>query len=362
MNILFIAPLPPPIHGQAYVSDVLLTELKKKHNLKVINCTKKRNAGKFYFFKRYFEVIDILYRVWKGRKRNNAVYITTSQSFLGNVKDLVVFMIFYNNLSKITIHLHGGAIKKELWDKFPALFNLNKYFISKMNAVIISGESHRYIYSDIIEENKIFIVPNFAMNEMFVLKNDIISKFNIALTLKVLYVSGMRDKKGYLDLFCAYEQLPKLIQNQISIDFAGEFESNEEKGMFIQEIKRYKNLNYHGVISDFEKINLFKSAHIFCLPTKYLEGQPISILEAYSSGCCVLTTNLGGISDIFEDGLNGFKLSANNSYSIMEKLEFCLSNLNVVREIACSNLELAMKLYKKDVFLKSISSIISFEK
>ena len=56
-----------------------------------------------------------------------------------------------------------------------------------------------------------------------------------------------------------------------------------------------------------EKRNLLKQSHIFCLPTFHkFEGQPISILEAYASGCIVLTTANGGINEIFKNGTNGF--------------------------------------------------------
>jgi len=362
MNILFVAPLPPPIHGQSYVSDVLLTEIKKSHKIEVVNFTKKRNAGGFYFIRRYFEVFDVLYLIYTRRKNQDAVYITISQSFLGNIKDLITYIILYNNLSKVTIHLHGGAIKRELWDRYPLLLNINKFFIEKMNAVIISGDSHRNIFSGLIDENKICVVPNFAMNEIFIKESDLATKFEKTIPLKLLYISGMRTKKGYLDLLQAYKLLPLASQNRVSISFAGEFESNEEHNVFIQEIKKYENLSYHGVVTDNEKIKLFQESQVFCLPTKYLEGQPISILEAYASGCCVLTTQLGGISDIFDDQINGFGIEPNNASSIAVKIEFCLTNLERVREIAFFNLKDAVEKYSKDFFVKSTLGVMLNDK
>jgi glycosyltransferase involved in cell wall biosynthesis len=63
---------------------------------------------------------------------------------------------------------------------------------------------------------------------------------------------------------------------------------------------------YHGdssaciIVDGPGKKNLFSEAHIFCLPTYYpYEGQPIAILEAFASGCVVITTNHSGISDFF---------------------------------------------------------------
>jgi glycosyltransferase involved in cell wall biosynthesis len=39
-----------------------------------------------------------------------------------------------------------------------------------------------------------------------------------------------------------------------------------------------------------------------------LEGQPISILEAYAAGCAVIATGQPGIRDVFEGGTNGFEV------------------------------------------------------
>ena len=358
MNILFIAPLPPPIHGQSYVSNVLLMDLQKKHNVKIVNVTKKRNAGRFYFLKRYIEVFNILYLVWKQRKGNDAVYITTSQSLLGNIKDILTYLCFYSSTSIITIHLHGGAIRKELWDKYPFLLSLNKFFIKKMNGVIISGDSHRYIFSDLIENSKIHLVPNFAMDDIFISNEELQLKFEKRTLLKLLYVSGMRSKKGYLELLDAFVGLPENYKKQIQIEFAGEFETDKERETFIETIDRYENVRYHGVISDLDKIKLFQQSHIFCLPTKYLEGQPISILEAYASGNTVLTTNLGGISDIFKDELNGLQIFTKDEGSFVEKIKFCIDNTDYVQKTAEANLELAKKYYKKNVFVKSVATVV----
>ena len=67
-----------------------------------------------------------------------------------------------------------------------------------------------------------------------------------------------------------------------------------------------------------KKRRLFAEAHVFCLPTyySYYEGQPISILEAYASGCVVITTDHGGICDIFKDKINGFRVEKRSCLSI----------------------------------------------
>jgi glycosyltransferase involved in cell wall biosynthesis len=51
-----------------------------------------------------------------------------------------------------------------------------------------------------------------------------------------------------------------------------------------------------------EKVELFRNADIFVLPTRYaVEAQPIVLLEAMASGCAIVTTAIGEIPTILDD-------------------------------------------------------------
>jgi glycosyltransferase involved in cell wall biosynthesis len=51
------------------------------------------------------------------------------------------------------------------------------------------------------------------------------------------------------------------------------------------------------------------------------EGVPISMMEAFSAGFTVIGTNVGGVSEIIEDGVNGYLLHPNPSaQEVVDKL------------------------------------------
>ena len=73
------------------------------------------------------------------------------------------------------------------------------------------------------------------------------------------------------------------------LEFAGKFYSIKSQKQFEFLIKNEENIIYHGEVSDKNKKKSLRSPYFF-LPTSFLEGQPISILEAYASGCFVITS------------------------------------------------------------------------
>jgi len=360
MKILFIAPLPPPITGHSLASQALLEEIKKYHSGEVINYNKGTLKQGFTSFKRALEVIKLLYDIRIKSKNVDLIYLTISQTLAGNIKDLLIYSLCFKKLPKMIIHLHGGGIRKLIFEKYRILGALNKFFISRLGGVIVLGKSLAPIFKGMISEDKIHIVPNFAEGYLFLSEDKIIEKFKSIAPLRILFLSNLIPGKGHEELFEAYKSLSRDLQKLIKIDFAGDFESESQRRNFLNKIKDFEAIEYHGVVYGEEKKKLFAKAHIFCLPTyySYYEGQPISILEAYASGCVVITTNHGGICDIFEDGENGFYVEKRSSNSIKITLEKILEKKEILLEIALRNRRLAEEKYTRSNYIASLTRIL----
>ncbi|MBX9780070.1 MAG: glycosyltransferase family 4 protein [Chitinophagaceae bacterium] len=340
MNILFIAPIPPPITGHSIVSKVLLDELVLCHDVTLVNMSKNNFEEGADGIKRFYEVFKFLKQVFFKKNQADTIYLTISESLSGNIKDILIYLICYMKLNKLYIHLHGGSIKRKLWDHYPLIHRINKFFLKRIAGVIISGESHSAIFNGIVSTEKIYIVPNFSPDYLFLNKNCIIDKFDNVAPLRILYMSNLIPKKGYMELVKAFFHFTEIERKQIQIDFAGAFGSEKDKDEFLRYTKGVTEITYHGVVDDTMKRSLFFNAHIFCLPTAYYEGQPISILEAYASGCVVLTTGQSGILDIFKPGQNGLLIKEKDSRSIADAIKAVINkSCNLLEMALLNNLE-----------------------
>ncbi|MBI5330960.1 MAG: glycosyltransferase family 4 protein [Betaproteobacteria bacterium] len=355
MNFLYIAPLPPPINGHSVAAKVLYDQLKVDHTVSEIDLSLSSTSDGTITFRRFIEVFKVLLRVWIKNRHADAIYLTISESVAGNIKDLAIYSICFWRLKRLFIHLHGGSIKKLLFDRYPVLRWLNTIAIRRMAGVIISGRSHADIFASMIDPHRIHVIPNFAQGGLFIDEHKIAGKFSRLNTLRLLYISGMTPGKGYLQLLEAYQFLDDSIKQSVHIDFAGRFDSESERDDFTRRIIGIPGITYHGVVDNATKESLFANAHIFCLPTSFLEGQPISILEAYASGCVVLTTGQPGILDVFLDGVNGYLIQPNHPESIRSIITKIHSSFDGLLTIAIHNRRTAADQYRTDVFAQRVT-------
>lgn len=357
MKILYIAPLPPPITGHSLVSKVLLDELEKTHEPVLVDLSKDSFKEGIDGFKRVVQIVNVLLSIWYKKKDSKRIYLTIAESLAGNLKDMLIYIICYRSLDKMYIHLHGGSIKRLLWDKYRLVKYLNHFFIRRLRGVIISGYSHVPIFSDILLNEKIHIVPNFAQDYLFVSQQVIDSKFDSP-KLRILYMSNLIPKKGYSELAEAFFSLSEDDKSKLQIDFAGKFDTEEQKAIFLKKISGFDQVSYHGVVDEERKKRLFSQAHVFCLPTSYFEGQPISILEAYASGCVVVTTAQSGILDIFEPGLNGFVIEPESPSSIKKVIERLFNQKDEIHNMASYNLLVAYQKFRTSIYSSTIKEIL----
>lgn len=361
MKILFMAPVPPPVTGQSIAAGALLDELKVRHCLQVVDFN---NKGTFKqgitSLSRIVQVCRFFRGIYAGKKDADVIYLTLSQSIAGNLKDLVIYAICFKKLGNMVVHLHGGGIRKLIFDKFWVLYQLNKFFLKRMGAVVVLSQSLVKIFEGMIRPERIHTVSNFVDDCMFLNAGDIRKKFANLSQLRVLFLSNLIPGKGFEELAEAYNLLDSSLQRKVQIDFAGDFESESQKRIFLNKIKNTPGLHYHGVVIGREKKQLLAKAHIFCLPTYYYyyEGQPISILEAYAAGCVVTTTNHGGIADIFEPGQTGFYVEKKSAKSIADVIKAILSRPGQLERIASYNNTLARDLYTKSQHLSLMLNII----
>lgn len=96
--------------------------------------------------------------------------------------------------------------------------------------------------------------------------------------------------------------------------------------------------------------------NILCFPTIIEEACPMSILEAFSFGIPVVSTNIGGQAELVINGYNGLHVPIKNEIEIAKKIIELIEGNNY--EIFSKNAIISVKKYNFDNFENKLKTIV----
>ena len=128
---------------------------------------------------------------------------------------------------------------------------------------------------------------------------------------KLVFISHVSNEKGMGVLLEAFRLLP----NSYELDVYGAIKEQcyESLDWTTNRIK------YMGEISSDEVLRKLTEYQLLLLPS-YREGYPGIIIEALSVGMPVISTRVGGISEIIEDGFNGKLVKSHKAKDIADAI------------------------------------------
>ncbi|ENN6813448.1 glycosyltransferase [Vibrio fluvialis] len=319
-KILMIGPFPEPIHGMSLSNEIIYSNISLcryidvyKFDITLSRRLKSKSAqGKLklvpliaslYNFVRM--ILFLLYH------RKSICYFTPPQSAYGYLRLVPGMLLSKIFGSRLIVHMHGAKFISYLERSHKLVRKVILWSLKYVDDFIVLGDSLKDSHSKIISANKIRVCENGVLDPEY--KGNKINDEKV----NVLFLSNLMKDKGIFEFLDAVE---KLDDNMFNFDIAGAIETSNNKHINERLNKLGSKINYHGVVSGEKKARLFENADIFVLPS-YDEGQPLSILEAYSYKCAVLVTDVGGVCDIFKDGINGRFIKVGSSSSIVSSIK-----------------------------------------
>lgn len=236
---------------------------------------------------------------------------------------------------KTIVHFHSFSIETTLKSKWAWVY---RYHFGKADRLVTlsnywKNECGRFIGS----KQKVIVIYNPC--PIIECNNTTESPIKDKRQNIILYAGTVNPRKGYADLIKAFSKIAKQHKDW-SIVFAGNGELQKGQDLAVQyEIS--EQTKFLGWCSGEDKDRAFRSATIFCLPS-YAEGFPMAVLDAWAYGLPVVTTPVGGIPDIADDGNNMLLFQPGD----IDKLAECLNRM-------ISDSELRNRISKESVHLST---------
>lgn len=285
---LFFGPLPPPVHGQAMAFEMIVNSFSRKE-IFLLN-TEKFNYRVLNTF--YSVIVSVFYLIFH---RPPAVYITTSRSRMGCLKDIPLLMISGWKRLRIVNHLHGNDFL-DFYMHSGVLRPLLKYAYNAVSDSVVLLEAMKFQYRD-FPGMKIHVVENCYAGEF-----DDFAGQQVHKKRQLLFMSNLMKSKGIFEFLSAAGILLEEF-GDLSVAIAGRpmgdpfMSEGLLKSSFVKIYDELKKkypgrIIYHGLVRGEEKLKLLFESSIFVFPSFYpSEAFPISVIEAMRSGNAIVAAD-----------------------------------------------------------------------
>jgi glycosyltransferase involved in cell wall biosynthesis len=286
------------------------------------------------------------------------LYLTTSRSLSGFLRDF--FLINTASLFnlKIVNHLHGsdfiefyqstGGLVRRLVD--------STYGKVHVSIVLLPAMAEQYA---MFPRMKVVSIPNCATNIDSVQLDHVTNTQK----LKLLYLSNLMYSKGVTLLVDAVKEL----QSEgidVSLTVAGkpmadEYMSEDKIWQeFDNRVTASNYVKYVGVAHGKAKESLLVSSDVFVLPTFYkTEAFPISVIEAMHSGLAIVTTEHNYMKDVVSKA-NGILIQTKSIESLKSAIKTLYNDRKLLKEMGQYNKCVAREHYSIDQYVSSITKLI----
>lgn len=141
-------------------------------------------------------------------------------------------------------------------------------------------------------------------------------------SISVVAIASVEPRKGQDTLLKAIEALPAEVQGRMNFAFIGGWRDDVDAG-YVRALrkgaKRHSNIKITGELAHAQVNQRLAAADIFVLPSRD-EVLPVTILEAMYHGKAIISTRVGGVAEIIEDGVNGLLVDVEDHKALAEKL------------------------------------------
>jgi glycosyltransferase involved in cell wall biosynthesis len=358
-KVLFLTPLPPPIHGMSYLNDLLLKSLAMRFDFVTVKLNSSdaiNNIGRFGLGKlRYFFEIRRQIRSHLKATSFDLIYFAVASSEWGLYRDMLLLLtIRRNTKSNLLLHIRGRDFVDHKGNPVVTLF-LKKTFSGTF--VIQHSEKLR---QDIDWFAATYKKRYYLPNGIPVASPPIGDSKRGSSCLNLLYLSMKFRDKGIYELLNA---LIILRNNNVSfrLDFIGDYASVEEEKKvktMIDENKLNDCINDQAAAYGTEKDLLYRNADIFVFPTRR-ESFGNVILEAMSYMVPVIASDEGSIPEILDNGNAGLLFQKQNPTDLAQKLTYLVGSEERRKEIGQNGYRRFLSMYTFSHFENNLAAIFN---
>ncbi len=292
-------------------ADILRSDLKADYDLTYIASQAEDLGGVGKALLAVSATLQFVAQCFLKRPQLVYVHIGSNASLYRESAFVVLARLFRR---PVISHFHAGDV-----DLYMARQpRVGKWFIRSAIAlssriIAVSNESARQL-AELNKGLRISVIPNAIDTSTFLA--DRRPEKTVDGPVKLLFVGAVGKLKGEKDLVQALALI-----KQTGVDVSVSFLGDRAEGLaeYCRKLGVTDSIGHLGPVPMYKRLDFYRDADMFVLPT-YAEAMPIAVIEAMAAGLPVITTAVGGIPEIIDDGVEGFLIECGDVNELAEKI------------------------------------------
>lgn len=368
-KILMVGPLPPTVGGiTTCMLNILTSDLSKEYEFIPFTTSRptERLVKDFYDYTLIFHMglkcliraalttlhHIIVFPISLAKRNPKIVHIHTTDYLPFWESSIYIFLskMFHR---KIVLHIHATSFDKFYENGNSLLKYLTRETLNIADKIIVLSSRSKSFFAKLVPEYKLAVIPNAVKGAIFCneLKRHI--KSNV---VKVLFIGGTEAKrKGVYDVLRAIPVVAEKHRSNILFAFVGECDVEKLRTICKEEnVSNYVEIL--GYLETEEKRKIISLSDIYILPS-YSEGLPIAMLEAMAAGLPIISTPVGSIPEVIEEGVNGYLIKPGDYHELAEKILVLAEDKQLRQMMGKKNVEKIRREYDEKIVMQKLAKI-----
>jgi len=202
-------------------------------------------------------------------------------------------------------------------------------------------------------EKEIHVIPNFVDHNKYQPAPCELIEARMEDAITLIHVSNFRPVKLVEDIVYSMCVITKKVPDAKLI-LVGDGPDRRRVGRLVDKLGLKKNIRMMGFRSDVAEILRTADALVMASET---ESAPLTVLEGMSSGLPIIATDVGGIPEQVEDGVNGFLVPVKRPDDIAEAVLKLNADINLKMKMGENSRKKVLERYTVDRVLDQYMKI-----
>jgi glycosyltransferase involved in cell wall biosynthesis len=358
LSVLLVSPLPPPVGGIATWTEIFRDRgLSEPYELEIIN---SRVARANWFaparpspaeLKQALTVVRQVRRSLRSG-RHSLIHLSSSISSRGVFRDWAIARAAVSTKTPLVIELHGlFRVPEGRWLDVLARRAYTSLFDHSDAILVLNRDSATAVASMGPFKNKTQIVTGLVDTTGY--PERVVSPAPDG-NLKIIFVGAHTTDKGVFRLM----EIVAGSEN-VEVQLFGSVDSPARERIegMIRDAGMTDRVVINGPVDHDSVLRALAESDVLVFPTTHPEGFPLAIAEAMATGLAVITSPVGAVAEMIEDGRGGYVIPADDFSEFVRAIHRLQEQPDLLRQMGDFNRNKARSRYDHPFVARDLTAV-----